>query len=192
MGVEQKLDTVYVLELKYMEELQKVLTSTPIEDIKTIMKWTTLNGNASLLTTELEMANWDFYSKTLRGTQSMQPREERAMDNVTGRVGEAIGKLYVKAKFPPEAKEKAEKMIANVITAFKGRIDNLEWMSPDTKEKAKLKLDKFTVKIAYPDEWEEYEDLMIKEGNGYFENMQALSDWNLKVSVKKLYCYFER
>lgn len=186
MGVEQQLDTVYVLELKYMEELQKVLTSTPIDDIKTIMKWTTLNGNASLLTTELEKANWDFYSKTLRGTESMQPAEDRAMDHVTGRVGEAIGQLYVKAKFPPEAKEKAEKMIANVITAFKGRIDNLEWMSPETKEKAKLKLDKFTVKIAYPDEWRDYSELMIKEGNGYFENMQALSDWNLKESISEI------
>ena len=186
MGVKQELDTVYVVELKYMKELQNVLTSTPIEDIKTIMKWSTLNGLASNLTTELEKANWDFYSKTLRGTESQQPAEERAMDHVTGRVGQAIGKMYVDAKFPPEAKAKAEKMIANVITAFKTRISKLDWMSEETKQKAIQKLDKFTVKIAYPDVWEDYSKLMIKEGNSYAENMMALSDWNLKENLDKI------
>lgn len=179
-GVEKKIDTLYVVELKYMKELQKVLTSTSIEDIKTLMKWSTLRSNASFLTTELEKANWDFYSKTLNGIKTQRPPEDRAMDNVTGRVGEAIGKLYVDAKFPPEAKEKAEKMIANVITAFQNRINVLDWMSEETKAKAIEKLDKFTVKIAYPDEWEDYSELMIKEGNGYAENMMALGDWNLK------------
>jgi putative endopeptidase len=186
MGVEQQLDTVYVVELKYMKELQNVLTTTPIEDLKTIMKWSTLNGLASNLTTELEKANWEFYSKTLRGTESQQPAEERAMDNVTGRVGQAIGKLYVDAKFPPEAKAKAEKMIANVITAFKARISKLDWMSEETKQKAIEKLDKFTVKIAYPDVWEDYSKLMVKEGNSYAENVMALSDWNLKENIDKI------
>ncbi|RZW47132.1 MAG: M13 family peptidase [Flavobacteriaceae bacterium] len=186
IGIEQKLDTVYVLELKYMKELQKVLTSTSIDDVKTIMKWSTLNGAASFLTTELEKANWDFYSKTLRGTETQRPAEDRAMDNVTARVGEAIGKLYVDAKFPPEAKEKAEKMIANVITAFKTIIDNLDWMGDETKTKAKQKLDKFTVKIAYPDEWKDYSELMIKEENGYAENMLALANWNLKENLADL------
>lgn len=186
MGVEQKLDTVYVIELKYMKALQNILTSTPIEDIKTLMKWSTLNGNASFLTTEIETANWEFYGKTLNGTETQRPAEDRAMDNVTGRVGEAIGKLYVDAKFPPEAKEKAEKMIANVITAFKARIDKLDWMTPETKKQAIKKLDKFTVKIAYPDEWQDYSELMIKEGNSYAENMLAFADWGLKESLADL------
>jgi putative endopeptidase len=183
LGVEKEIDTVYVVELKYMKELQKVLTSTSIDDIKTLMKWSTLNGQASNLTVELEKANWNFYNKTLRGTKKQQPAENRAMDHVTGRVGQAIGKLYVDAKFPPEAKVKAEKMIANVITAFKARINKLDWMGEETKQKAIEKLDKFTVKIAYPDEWEDYSKLMIKEGNSYAENMMALSDWNLKQNL---------
>ena len=182
-GIEKEIDTVYVVELKYMKELQMVLTSTSIEDIKTLMKWSTLNGQASNLTTELEKANWDFYNKTLRGTKKQQPAENRAMDHVTGRVGQAIGKLYVDAKFPPEAKEKAEKMIANVITAFKTRINKLDWMGEETKQKAIQKLDKFTVKIAYPDEWEDYSELMIKEGNSYADNMMALTDWNIKQNL---------
>ncbi|WP_282042409.1 M13 family metallopeptidase [Winogradskyella flava] len=185
-GVEQKLDTVYVVELRYMKALQEILSSTSLDDIKTIMKWNTLNGAAGSLSTEIEKANWDFYSKTLRGTESQRPAEDRAMDHVTGRVGEAIGKLYVDAKFPPEAKEKAEKMIANVITAFKARIDKLDWMSAETKAKAIEKLDKFTVKIAYPNEWKDYSELMIKEGNSYADNMMAFSDWNLKESLADL------
>ena len=186
IGVEQELDTVYVVELKYMKELQNILKSTPIEDIKTVMKWSTLNNAASALSTEIETASWEFYSKTLRGTEKQKPAEDRAMDNVTGRVGEAIGKLYVDAKFPPEAKQKAEKMIANVITAFKGRIENLEWMTPETKQEAIKKLDKFTVKIAYPDEWKDYSKLAIEEGNSYAENMLAFTDWSMKKSLEDL------
>ncbi|GGW56404.1 putative endopeptidase [Winogradskyella epiphytica] len=186
IGVEQELDTVYVVELKYMKELQNILKSTPIEDIKTVMKWSTLNNAASALSTEIETASWEFYSKTLRGTEKQKPAEDRAMDNVTGRVGEAIGKLYVDAKFPPEAKEKAEKMIAYVITAFKGRIENLEWMTPETKQEAIKKLDKFTVKIAYPDEWKDYSKLAIEEGNSYAENMLAFTDWSMKKSLEDL------
>ncbi|WP_439151090.1 M13 family metallopeptidase [Winogradskyella sp.] len=185
-GVEQQLDTVFVVEIRYMKALENILTSTPIEDIKTIMKWNTLNGATGFLTTEIEKANWDFYSKTLRGTETQRPAQDRAMDNVTGRVGEAIGQLYVDAKFPPEAKEKAEKMIANVITAFKARIDKLDWMSAETKAKAIEKLDKFTVKIAYPDEWRDYSELMIKEGNSYADNMMAFSEWNLKETLADL------
>ncbi|MBT8258081.1 MAG: M13 family metallopeptidase [Bacteroidia bacterium] len=186
LGVEKEPDTLFVLELKYMKELQNVLTSTPISDIKTMMKWATLNGMASSLSTELEKANWEFYSKTLRGTEKQQPAENRAMDNVTGRMGEAIGKLYVDAKFPPEAKERAEKMIANVIKAFQNRIEVLDWMGDETKAKAIEKLDKFTVKIAYPDEWEDYSKLMIEEDNSYAENRMALIDWNLKDNLSEL------
>jgi putative endopeptidase len=186
MGVEVQIDTVYVVELKYMAELQKVLTSTPIADIKTIMKWSTLNGMAGNFSTELEKARWNFYGKTLTGAETQRPAEDRAMDNVTGRVGQAIGKLYVEAKFPPEAKAKAEKMIANVITAFKARILNLDWMSKETKQKAIEKLNKFTVKIAYPDEWEDYSALQVKEGNSYAENVMALSDWNIKDNLSKI------
>lgn len=186
LGVEQKLDTVYVIELRYMKALQNVLKTTSIEDIKTIMKWNTLNNNSAFLSTEIEKASWNFYGKTLRGTETQRPSEDRAMDNVTGRVGEAIGKLYVDAKFPPEAKENAEKMIANIITAFKTRIDSLDWMTVETKQKAIEKLDKFTVKIAYPDEWKDYSELMIKEGNSYAENMIAFSEWNLKETLAEL------
>jgi putative endopeptidase len=154
-GVDKELDTVMVLEPKYMIALQDILTSTSIEDIKTVMTWNTLRGASGWLTTEMGKSNWDFYSKTLRGAKTQRPAEERALGTVNGSVGEAIGQLYVEAKFPPEAKAKAEKMIANVITSFQNRIKDLDWMSEETKTKAIEKLDKFTLKIAYTDEWED-------------------------------------
>ncbi|WP_431133311.1 M13 family metallopeptidase [Psychroserpens mesophilus] len=186
MGVKKELDTVLVMQPKYMTALSEFLTSTPIEDIKTLMVWSTLDNAAGWLTTEIETANWEFYSKTLSGAKKQKSAEERALGTVTGSVGEAIGKLYVEAKFPPEAKEKAEQMIANVITAFQNRIQKLDWMTEDTKTKAIEKLDKFTVKIAYPDEWEDYSNLMVKEGNSYAENMMAVGQWSMEDNLSEI------
>jgi len=183
LGIEKKIDTIMVAQPKYMTALNDFLNNTSIEDIKTLIDWTTIDNAAGYLTTEIERANWEFYSKELSGAKKQRTAEERALGTVTGSVGEAIGKLYVEAKFPPEAKEKAEKMIANVITAFQNRIQKLDWMTAETKLKAIEKLDKFTVKIAYPDEWEDYSDLMIKEGNSYAENMLAVGYWALKENL---------
>ena len=177
LGIDKKIDTVNVMQPKYMASMQNFLKQTPIEDVKTLMVWSTLNGSANYLSTEVEKANWDFYAKTLNGVQKQRPAEERALGTVDGSIGEAIGKLYVEAKFPPEAKAKAEEMIADVIEAFQNRIQKLDWMTEETKEKAIEKLDKFTVKIAYPDEWEDYSKLEIKEGNTYAENMRAVGKW---------------
>jgi len=187
MGIEKKLDTVLVMQPKYMDALNKFLTSTDINDIKDLMIWTTLNGAAGYLTTDIDKTNWEFYSKTLNGSKKMRDPEERALGTVNSTVGEAVGKLYVEAKFPPEAKERAEKMIANVIKAFQNRIKVLDWMSEETKAKAIEKLDKFTVKIAYPDEWEDYSKMMVKEGNSYAENMLAANDWSLKKNLSEIY-----
>ncbi|WP_299112293.1 M13 family metallopeptidase [uncultured Winogradskyella sp.] len=186
MGIEKQVDTLLVMQPKYMKAMDAFLKSTSIEDIKTLMDWSTLNGAAGFLTTEIEKANWDFYGKTLNGSKKMRPADERALGTVDGSVGEAVGQLYVQAKFPPEAKEKAEKMIENVITAFQNRITKLDWMSEETKKKAIEKLDKFTVKIAYPDEWEDYSDLQVKEGNSYAENMLAVGHWSQKKNLEEI------
>ena len=118
--------------------------------------------------------------------QVQRPAEERALATVNGSVGEAIGQLYVDAKFPPEAKEKAEKMIKNVIKAFQSRIKNLDWMSEETKLKAIEKLDKFTVKIAYPDKWKDYSDLQVNQENSFAENMFAVSKWNFDQNISEI------
>lgn len=177
LGVKKEFDTLIVTQLKYTKALNNFLQETPIEDIKTLVRWNTFNGAAGRLSTEIETADWEFYSKYLRGAKKQRPAKERALATVNGSVGEALGQLYVDAKFPPEAKEKAEVMIANVISAYKERIQKLDWMGEETKEKAIEKLDKFTVKIAYPDTWEDYGKMQVLADNSYFDNMTAVSTW---------------
>ncbi|WP_411893855.1 M13 family metallopeptidase [Winogradskyella sp. A2] len=186
MGIEKQIDTVMVMQPKYMVAMNDFLKNTSIEDIKTLLTWRTLDDAARYLSPEIEKTNWEFYGKTLNGSKAMRPADERALGTIDGTVGEAVGQLYVQAKFPPEAKEKAEKMIANVITAFQNRIEKLDWMTPETKKKAIEKLDKFTVKIAYPDEWRDYSEMQIKEGNSYTENMLAVMDWQQKDNLSEI------
>ncbi|RMA65874.1 M13 family metallopeptidase [Ulvibacter antarcticus] len=180
MGVTKKLDTLIVMQPTYMDVVQKTLSEGDVDSWKTVMRWTTLNSAAGMLTTEIEKANWDFYSKYLNGSKAQKPADERALSTVNGSVGEALGKLYVDEMFPPEAKQKAEKMIANVIAAYKDRINALDWMSDTTKIKAIEKLDKFTVKIGYPNKWKDYSSMAVKPGNTYYDNMVAVGAWNLK------------
>jgi len=186
MGVNKEVDSVIVMQPKYMDVLQKTLANGDVEKWKTVTRWATLNNSAGMLSTEIDKANWDFYSKTLNGSKSQKPADERALSTVNGSVGEALGKLYVDEMFPPEAKAKAEKMIANVIEAYKVRINNLEWMSDSTKVKAIEKLDKFTVKIGYPDKWKDYSAMEVKPGNTYYDNMVAVGKWNLKDNLDRI------
>lgn len=176
-GMTKDFDTIIIAQLKYTKALDGFLKNTSIKDLKTLIRWDTFNSAANKLTTDIEKANWDFYSKYLRGQKEQRPADERALATVNRSVGEALGQLYVDEKFPPEAKAKAEKMIANVIEAYKKRIQKLDWMSTETKTKAIEKLDKFTVKIGYPDKWEDYSKLDISADKSYFENMVALTKW---------------
>ena len=182
----KKFDTIIIAQLKYTKALDGFLKNTPIEDLKTLMRWDTFNSAASNLTTSIEKLNWDFYSKYLRGQKEQRPENERALKTVNDNIGEALGQLYVDEKFPPEAKAKAEKMIANVIKAYKKRIQKLDWMSADTKTKAIEKLDKFTVKIGYPDKWEDYSKLEIATGKSYFDNMVAINEWQIQEENDKI------
>ncbi|MCF6278984.1 MAG: M13 family metallopeptidase [Flavobacteriaceae bacterium] len=183
------LDTVIVTDPAYFVALDKILKENNVEDWKNYLRWSLIDGAAGQLTTELDRVNWEFYGRDLRGAKAMRDREERALGTLNGTIGEALGKLYVDKKFPPEAKEKAAKMIKNVMLAFENRINNLDWMTPETKEKAKEKLNKMTVKIAYPDKWKDYsalESTSVKNGGSYFDNTLNLKKWNFKEGLAKL------
>lgn len=184
-----KRDTLIVTQPKYFKALETILKKDNINAWKSYLKWTVLKNNANRLTTELYTANWEFYSKTLYGTKTQLPIEERALRTVNGSIGESLGKLYVDKYFPPEAKEKAKTMIQNIIAAYKTRINNLSWMADITKKKAIEKLDKFTIKIGYPDVWKDYSTLEIsnfKNGGSYFKNIQNISHWNFLKDMAKI------
>ncbi|MDX1719467.1 MAG: M13 family metallopeptidase N-terminal domain-containing protein, partial [Salegentibacter mishustinae] len=109
----KNLDTIIVSQPEYMKSLQDVIAKNSVEDWKDYLKWSIFNDAAGTLSTDIETANWEFYSKTLRGAQEQRPRDERALQMVNGTLGEALGKLYVDEHFPAEAKEKAQEMISN-------------------------------------------------------------------------------
>jgi len=104
LGVKNSFDTLYVTQLDYTKSLNKFLAETPLEDLKTLVRWDTFNSAANLLTTEIEVANWEFYSKYLRGAKKQRPANEQALATVNRALGEALGQLYVDAKFPPLTK----------------------------------------------------------------------------------------
>lgn len=183
------LDTIIVMDPKYTSSLPQTLSQTTVQDWKDYLTWNELNNSASFLSSEIENDDFDFYGKTLRGTEQMRPRWEKVLDVANGSLGEAIGKLYVDEHFPPEAKEKAQKMVDYILAAYEDRINGLEWMTPETKKKALEKLNNFTVKIGYPDEWEDYSNMDIKgadDGGTYASNMIAVSKWAYEKSLSKL------
>jgi putative endopeptidase len=184
-----KVDTLIVSQPKYIQALESLFVENKVEDWKAYMRWTLLNNAANKLTTEIEKANWDFYSKTLSGAIKQRPRDESALQVVNGATGEALGKLYVEKMFPAAAKLKAEKMIANVMKAYENRINNLPWMNKATKASAIEKLNKLRIKIGYPNKWKDYSKLVVKspsEGGSYFENSLNISRWAFAKNIDDL------
>ncbi len=182
----KNIDTLIVTDPNYFKELNTVLSKTDINTLKSYLKWTVIDGAAGELTQDIDKANWEFYSKILRGAKEQRPLKERALSTVNGSLGEALGKLYVDEKFPPEAKVKAEKMIKNIFKAFENRINNVDWMREDTKKNAIAKLHKMTFKIAYPDKWKDYSNLKINSSNSYFDNSKAVAKFHFDENIAKI------
>ncbi|MGO4817251.1 M13 family metallopeptidase [Flavobacterium sp. W22_SRS_FP1] len=185
----KNVDSLIVSQPKYMKALESVLKENKVDQWKAYMRWSLLNRASSQLSTTIEAANFDFYGKTLTGAVKQRPSDERALQVINGRIGEALGKLYVEKKFPAEAKAKAEIMIKNIFIAFENRINNLAWMSPETKVSAVEKLHKSKIKIGYPDKWKDYSALVIEspeEGGTYFENTKNIAKWRFEEDLADL------
>ncbi|HNP18567.1 MAG TPA: M13 family metallopeptidase [Fulvivirga sp.] len=188
MGV-TGVDTLIVGMPKFMKEYQAIVNTVPVGQWKEYLRWGVLNGAAGYLNNQFVQANFDFYSKELRGVDEMRPRWKRVLGTTNGSLGEAIGKLYVDATFPPEAKEKALEMVENLKLAFADRIKALDWMTDSTKVKALEKLKTMTVKIGYPDEWKDYSALKVEsdpENSSYIQNVMNATKFGFEEQVAKL------
>lgn len=182
-------DNLIVSQPDYIKALNSMWKTSNLEIMKKYMKWSMINDASNMLSTELEDANFDFYSKTMRGAKEQKAQNERALATVNGTLGEALGQLYVDEKFPPAAKAKAKEMIEYVKKAYEVRINGLEWMSPETKAKAIEKLNGMTIKIGYPDTWKDYSEMQIKspkDGGTLFDNMLAVQEYNYMDNMSKL------
>ena len=138
-----------------------------LEDWKRWLRWRLISSRAAMLTDELVAENFDFYGRTLSGTQEIRDRWKRGVSLVENLMGDAVGKLYVERHFPPAAKGRMDELVTNVRAAYGVSISDLEWMTPETRERALAKLDKFTPKIGYPAQWRDYPDLVIVRDDLY-------------------------
>jgi len=180
---------VIIGELKYYQNMDQFITQKNLPLLKDYLKYHLINGNASNLDEKLEQIRFDFYSKYLQGQKEQRPMNKRALGLVNGVLGEAFGKLYVEKYFTPEAKAQMEMYIDYILKSFKTHINDMDWMSADTKVKAQEKLSKFTVKIAYPDKWKDYTQLKVdapKEGATLYSNLQNVSAWQYQRSLDKV------
>jgi len=141
--------------------------SEPLEDWKAWLSWRLISGRAPILTDDLVAENFDFYGRTLSGTEEIRDRWKRGVGLVEGLMGDAVGKLYVERHFPPSHKARMDELVANLREAYRVSITNLEWMTPETRQRALAKLDKFTPKIGYPARWRDYSNLVIDAGDLY-------------------------
>ena len=155
------VDAMIVRQPTYFAAFDTIFATTPVEDWKTYFRYKLLKSAAPYLSRAFVDENFDFYGRTLSGTEQNRPRWKRAVSATEGVLGEVIGKLYVERHFRPEAKSRMDEMIANLRDAFRESIDGLEWMGPETKLEAQAKLAKFTPKIGYPDKWKDYSGLTI-------------------------------
>ena len=165
------LDGLVVMMRDYLRALDDIIVDTDLETWKTYLSWAALNSMASRLSADIDAQNFEFYGKTLSGTEEQEDRWRRAVNTVNGNLGEVVGKVYVKKHFPPEAKERMLELVSNLIKAYEVSIKDLDWMTDKTKVQALDKLSKFTPKIGYPDVWRDYSALEI-ERDDLFGNLE--------------------
>lgn len=163
----------------------KLINTTPIEDIKAYLSWKVINSAASYLSDQFVDTNFDFYGKQLSGLQAQQPRWKRAVNTVNGVLSEAVGEIYVSKYFPAESKERMLTLVKNLQATLGERINNLTWMSDETKAKAQDKLNAFTIKIGYPDKWKDYSSLEIKD-DSYWANIVRASQFEYNDNISRL------
>ena len=165
------LKELSVSQVEPIKEVESIINNVPVQDQIAYMQWKLISAASPYLSDDFVAQNFEFYGKIFSGKKEDRPRWKRAVSTVDGVLGEAVGQMYVKKYFPPEAKERMVNLVKNLQTSFSERITNLAWMSEATKEKAHEKLAAFYVKVGYPDKWRDYSKLEIKN-DSYWENIK--------------------
>lgn len=159
-------------QLPFIQGMDALFAGLTPKEIQDYLIFKQINTAASYLSDDFVQARFDFYGKTLSGQQELKPRWKRSLSVTNGALGEALGEMYVAKYFPPEAKERMLKLVENLRISLGEHIDSLEWMSAETKAKAKEKLATFYVKIGYPDKWRDYSGLTIDPKKSYWDNVR--------------------
>ncbi|MGB7153673.1 MAG: M13 family metallopeptidase [Candidatus Acidiferrales bacterium] len=158
------IDSVDVAVPKFFEAVTREIKSVSLDDWKIYLRWHLIDSTAAWLSQPFVDENFNFNSRILQGTKEILPRWQRCVTSTDRQLGEALGQLYVKQYFPPEAKARALKMVNDLIAALRDDLETLPWMGPATRKEALAKLNAFTVKIGYPDKWRDYSAYHVDRG----------------------------
>lgn len=164
-GTTAQFAEIVVRQPPFLRTFTGLWVAEDIEDWKAWLTWRVVHGRAPYLTAALVDETFAFYGKTLSGTEENRDRWKRGVSLVQDLLGESVGKLYVERHFPADAKARMAVLVDNLTEAYRQNISDLEWMSPQTREKALEKLDKFTPKVGYPDRWRDYSAVEIDAGD---------------------------
>ncbi len=181
----QVLETVIVQQPPFFAGLSAILENFDRDSWVAWLQWSIISGSAPYLSSELVNQNFSFYGKTLSGTPEIRERWKRAVSVVEGSLGEAVGKVYVDQHFPLAAKERMEQLVANLIEAYRMSINEIDWMSQETKAKALEKLGKFTPKIGYPNKWRDYSALVTNPSD-LFANIGHVTKFQRDFELAKI------
>ena len=186
-GVEQTpfLEEAIVTQPDYLPHAAGVWQETDLEDLQAWAAWHVVHGRASLLSGAFVEENFDFYGRTLQGTDELRPRWKRGVGLVESCLGEALGEIYVERHFPPSHKSAMEALVGRLIEAYHQSISSLEWMSPATRERALEKLALFTPKIGYPVRWRDYSAVKVVPGD-VLASVRSVERADMAYSLNKL------
>ncbi len=171
-----EIDSLNVSQIEPVRAAIAIIDREPTTVLKDYLSWKVIDSAASYLSDNFVNANFEFFGKTMSGSKELRPRWRRTIDAVNSAMGEAVGQLYVEKHFSAEAKERMLNLVDNLRLSLSERINQLEWMSDDTKERAQEKLGTFIVKIGYPDKWKIYSSLEIKD-DSYWQNIVRASEF---------------
>ena len=161
----------------FFTALNSLMALQTADELRAIMEWDVIQSSASYLTDEIRQANFDFFGKTMSGRKEEYPLWKRATNQVESAMGEALGKMYCERYFPASSKKMMEELVHNLQISLGERIDAQTWMSDSTKKNAHEKLDKFYVKIGYPNKWTDYSKLTIDPSKSYYDNVLATREF---------------
>ncbi len=170
---------------KFLEAFNELVNKKTIDQWRTYMKWNVLRSSAPFIGHDFEQAHFEFYTTVMTGSQQQRERWKIALAALNSALGEAVGQEYVAVHFPPESKERMVDLVEHLREAFRGRIETLEWMGPETKKNAFAKLDAINVKIGYPDKWTDYSDLHIKD-QPHVLNVIAAREFNIARNLAEI------
>ena len=184
-----KPEYINVTQVEPIKESVAIINDTDLDLLKTYLKFRIINGAVSFLDDQTYDIAFDFYNREMAGQKEPKPRWKRAISMIDGSLGEMVGQIYVQKYFPESAKKRMEKLVKNLQRALGARIENLDWMSDETKKQALNKLNTFKAKIGYPDKWRDYSKLEIKDDSLY-QNMMRVAEfedafWLDKVGKEK-------